>query len=217
MNLKKLMVMLTLFLSLLVLEADPKTETKHLAIQGGLGSVMYVDVHPIASQSQYYIMGMPFSVEDDLVDFNYGRYGRLVANISMLANSRFKIKVSAPDLSWIKNDSYEEESWNLPYILTFECDVSYYLVNSVTPINDNFIFAVKSVSANDTKPQSHSKVEIAPAGGDVSLFNDNVDYDSLVGNAEGRVYFKFAQNADIVKAPGGDYIADVIIELEPVE
>ena len=223
MRLKKLLAITIFFISSLSLFAvNWTTETKHLAIQGGLQEVMHVSVEPIASQSQSYIMGMPFSVEDTLVQFNYGQYGRLVANISMIANSKFKIVISAPDLAWNKEDSSTIDSWSLPYILTIESDVSYYTVNSVTPRNDNFVFAVKSTTADEVRPSSHTtstgiQITIYADNADVSLFNENVDYESLVGSAEGKVYFKFANNAKIAEAPDGDYTANVTIRLEPVE
>ena len=90
------------------------TLTKHIAIQGGYGAVIYVTADPIASQSQGYIMGMPFSIEDRLVQFDYQRYGRQVAQWSMMANSEYNIKVKAPDLEWIKNESYPDITEYVP-------------------------------------------------------------------------------------------------------
>lgn len=220
---------MSLFLVLIVLLAVDafaatynSTLTKHIAIQGGYGAVIYVTADPIASQSQGYIMGMPFSIEDRLVQFDYQRYGRQVAQWSMMANSGYNIKVKAPDLEWIKNDSYSDiTEYQIPYILTFESQSAYYTFSSTEPFYENKVFAIWSDGALKTAPASHtSDINVPIHDSDVpfSLFEEGegVDYGSIVGSADGVIYFKLADNADVVEAPGGDYEAHVQITVETI-
>ena len=63
--------LLFLFISSLVFAAtvqDTNT-SKYFKIQGASGKVIRATVSPIATQSTAFILGMPFDIEDDLVQF----------------------------------------------------------------------------------------------------------------------------------------------------
>ena len=216
---RRIFIISLLFLSLSSVFAEySATLTKHLTIQGGFREALYIQVVPIASQSQSYIMGMPFSIEDSLVQFGYSRYGRQVAQWSLLANEDFRIQIDAPDLEWLKNDSYPNiDNCELPYILTFEYQIAYYPVNSSSPQYETRRFAVRSEGASGNAPASHAGMTLNTydqATNGLNIFgNEAVDFGSFVGSVEGIIYFKFDENADISAAPGGDYNASVTIKV----
>lgn len=221
MSMRKVICLILISMISIMLFSATYTEvqTKHLAIQGGYGEAIFVDIIPIASQSQGYITGMPFSIEDALVQYDYNRYGRQVAQWSILSNSDFNIIIEAPDLSWVPNEEYTpaEGKDSLPYLLTFESNISYYSENSNQPSYENKVFAVRSDGAKGTQiPASHEKLsQIYDSNEPFNIFDgESVDYSSYVGSIEGIVYFKFAENADIEAAPGGDYIAQVKITVQ---
>ena len=156
---------------------------KYLAIQGGYGATMYVGISPIASQSQGYIMGMPFSIEDSLVQPAYERPGRQVALISINTNCDFKVEITAPDLSWIKNDDYQQESFVLPYYLTFELQVAYFKLNSIIPEYDTKRFYVGSdgtSQADDETFKGNTSMIIQRSGVSFSFMENDIDYSSFL-------------------------------------
>ena len=83
-----------------------------------LGATLFVNVVPLAAQTQSYIMGMPFSVDDALVAYDYGLEGRQIATWSILTNVPFTVSVNAEDLK------HTEQEKSLPYYLCFNYSLS---------------------------------------------------------------------------------------------
>lgn len=217
---KKVIVLVVLsicFLSYANAATQYSVNTKYLSIQGGYGDTLYVGVTPIAAQTQGYIMGMPFNIEDALVAWDYPRNGRQVALMSLNTNCDFNISVAAPALAL----NSTSESFSLPYYLVFELRVAYYMLNSNTPKFETKTFVVSSegtkVEDNSSfvsevsEPRLSSSEDIHESGSSFSFMDPDVDYGSFLGSMEGIIYFKFARSADIEGAPGGDYTANVVI------
>ena len=79
--------------------------SKPLELQAAYGQVAYVSVTPLPAQGQSYIQGMPFNIEESYVlstvyDSNEkpiilgSENGRLIANWSMITNTKVKLRIS---------------------------------------------------------------------------------------------------------------------------
>lgn len=203
-----------------------QVQTKRLSIQGGIDTTLFVNVVPLAAQTQSYIMGMPFSVDDALVAYDYGLEGRQIATWSILTNVPFTVSVNAGPLTHTTDQKYR-----LPYYLCFEYSLSYYGIDAANPSSINSIFVIKSTDNNDTveeMPDAYSKYgtykEIIHTNNEKITLIPSADYSShLVGSLDGMIYFKFAQNTMsqssrgdglLDSALGGDYVAQVTVTVE---
>ena len=105
------------------------TETsKYFKIQGASGAVIKATVSPISTQATSFIMGMPFDIEDDLVQYGVMQHGRAIANWSLVTNTSFLIKIKADLLA--SNNTYYDGTNNvkcyLPYYLKFGYNFGYF-------------------------------------------------------------------------------------------
>lgn len=200
-----------------------QVQTKKLSIQGGIDTTLFVNVVPLAAQTQSYIMGMPFSVDDALVAYDYGLEGRQIATWSILTNVPFTVSVNAEDLK------HTEQEKSLPYYLCFNYSLSYYEIDAANPSSINSIFVIKSTGNEDAgMPDAYLKYgtseEIIHTNNEKITLIPSADYSShLVGSLDGIIYFKFAQNTLskseggdglLDSAPGGDYVAKVTVMVE---
>lgn len=159
-------------------------------------------------------MGMPFSIEDSLVQKDYKLDGRQIAVWSMLSNTPYTIKATATDLVWEENIYYTNPSvTSLPYALIFNYRIAYYPKNSYEIAYDFGSFRVKSESNTVTYEDG---IDTYSSGIEFSISNDNVDFSYYVGSLEGIVFFKFCEGADIANAPGGDYHATLTLEVTSI-
>ena len=223
----KRFVILVLFVLLVssVLFGDANSvQSKRISVQGGVGTSLFIDVSPIASQSQAYIMGMPFNVDDTLVSYAYNRNGRQVASWSLLTNVPFSIKVDASDLA-------HNSGYTLPYYLCFVYSLSYYAIDAANPTARERAFVIRSEGNTDkSNPPAYSNIlsseeyySIYDSGVTFKLISD-VSYESrFVGTLDGLIYFKFGSATQqttssgvtlLEGAPGGDYSAIVTVTVE---
>lgn len=216
---KILFTIANIFLITCCLYAAKPIQTKRLSVQAGVDDTLYLEMVPIAAQSQAFMMGMPFNVDDELVSYGYARRGRQVASWSLLTNTPFKISVQAPDLKNVgQNSEYE-----LPYYLCFSYSLSYYEEGNANPTPVNSAFVIKSTGNTDRKIIDVDGIQVehsAFAGYKVMdsdsepftlVDNASSDGESFIGTLEGSIYFKFANAADTVNAAPGDYMATVIV------
>lgn len=215
-----ILVLLVLLVSSVLFGVANSVQSKRIGVQAGVGTTLFVNVSPIASQSQAYIMGMPFNVDDTLVSYGYNRNGRQVASWSLLTNVPFKIKVKADDLK-------HGTGYTLPYYLCFVYSLSYYAVDAANPTARERAFVIRSEGNKDTAiPPAYSNVlsaeeyySIYNSEDSFNLISD-VSYESrFVGTLDGLIYFKFGSATPGVqgllnKAPGGDYSALVTVTVE---
>lgn len=199
-------------------------QTKRLGVQAGVDETLYVSMVPIAAQSQAFIMGMPFSVDDSLVSYDYTRNGRQIATWSLLTNTEFEISVDADVLEHVDSDKAgENETVKLPYFLCFEYALSYFPVNSTEPISHQDAFVIRSEGSSSTStPVAYINYHVYESyngtDSDSNTFSilPNADYTSFIGTLEGSVYFKFTKDADPENAKGGDYTANVTLTVRSV-
>lgn len=220
-----ILILLVLLVSSVLFGVAVSVQSKRIGVQAGVGTTLFVNVSPIASQSQAYIMGMPFNVDDTLVSYGYNRNGRQVASWSLLTNVPFKIKVDAADLKHVTEDD------TLPYYLCFVYSLSYYAIDAANPTARERAFVIKSQGNTDTDtPPAYSNVlsaedyySIYNSGAPFNLISD-VSYESrFVGTLDGLIYFKFGSATQqttssgvtlLEGAPGGDYSAIVTVTVE---
>lgn len=220
------MIILFLFISssLFARSNSQSVQTKRLGVQAGVDETLYVSMVPIAAQSQAFIMGMPFSVDDSLVSYDYTRNGRQIAMWSLLTNTEFEISVDADVLEHVDSDKAgETEVVKLPYYLCFEYALSYFPVNSTEPISHQDAFVIRSEGSSSTsKPEAYRSYNVYESydgtDSDTNTFSilPNADYTSFIGTLEGSVFFKFAKDADPGNAKGGDYTANVTLTVRSV-
>lgn len=219
-----ILTLLVLLVSSVLFGVANSVQSKRIGVQAGVGTTLFVNVSPIASQSQAYIMGMPFNVDDTLVSYGYNRNGRQVASWSLLTNVPFSIKVEAADLK-------HGTEYTLPYYLCFVYSLSYYAVDAANPTARERAFVIKSEGNTDTAtPPAYSNVlsdeeyySIHNSGVSFNLISD-VSYESrFVGTLDGLIYFKFGSATQssssggqglLDKAPGGEYSALVTVTVE---
>lgn len=165
-------------------------------LQGAYGDVVSIDFDEIASQSQTYLIGMPFNILDQSVQYTDGP-GRIIARWSILTNTNFDIRLSI-DADKLHHET--QSSTPLDFILRFTYNLSYYIGGKpADPLSGNFEF--------DTSNNEETETVIPQ--------NTIPDTGSFIGSVEGLVYFKFkdGQEPIINAAPAGNYIADVKIQV----
>ena len=172
----------------------------------------------MAAQSEGYLSGMPFPLDDSSVRFTSSERGRPIAKWNVLANKRFLIDVKAEILHPASEDDEANKDKaaydnGLGYILKFVYNLSFYADKKVNTI-ENGELELKVPESNAVKVHTFSDKDI--------LTDVAIDVDSLVGSAEGTVYFKFDESTTAVienealyaALPDGNYTAKVIMTLK---
>ena len=176
-----------------------RTETKWFDIQGVYGETLSLSVDPIASQTLYYIAGMPFDILDDqVVASQLSSGGRQIAYFSIGANIPFVIEIQAGHMYHVDNRATKTKP--LEYNLTFKFNVS-------TPQGEG-------------KEQSFSLVSEEGTRREFVIAEDVESVDSgFLGVLDGGIYFCFTQEGeananDDNYAPDGEYVAEVVITVK---
>ena len=201
---RKAYLMIVAILMSVALHAITEPISDSFMIQAGYEEACSVVVHEIAAQSASYIGGMPFNIEEDLVQYHSDDVGRRIATIDIISNTRFRMTVTS-DGPMKHSDGMATVS-PLDYILTFQFLVGYYESGN---INENATTTVRYRSA----------------GGDTSwTIGASPDPDTFLGTVDGAIYFMFDQNASSFIAgsddntlPPGNYDSTVTITVEAVE
>lgn len=222
---KLLFLILSILLSsTLTLSAAYKGEmTRHFDLQAGYETASSITVTPIPAQSQSYIAGMPFSIEDELVT-GESELGREIASWTLLSNVDFNIIVSGS--GWNSNDpkmypvdesgerkkhlnadGIESIYKGLDYYLTFRFQLGY--------VKDG-----KEYSSPVTDFEYHS----ADGSTTYNTLTDGYGYEdglnSFIGTVNGSIFFRFDEQSSLrIKdeqdpLPEGDYLAYITITLE---
>ena len=187
----------------------PVTEVRSdsFTLQAGYDDVAAIYIEPIAAQSATYIAGMPFNIEDQIVQFSNGGRGRTIAYFSVLSNTNCKISVYANNLKWQEGTGgvSAASSEDLSYILNFDYKVAY-------TSSDGSV----EYSPNDTGFQIRSGV----ANEGASLFTGIIPENSYLSILDGQVSFMFDSDTsnrirnDAESVPAGLYTGSVVITLE---
>ena len=200
--------------------------SKYFKIQGASGAVLRTTVSPISTQSTAFIMGMPFDIESDLVQYGVMQNGRTIANWSLVANTGFTMKIKADLLksAGTYNNGAEDVNCYLSYLLKFTYNFGYFDLsgNSLSESgefsidNENGIVKYKDpVTGSSTEKglsaDGYLGFQFLPSG---------IATHGLSGSVNGDIYFMFTEtSSDTIKnhgelVPVGDYSADVTIILE---
>lgn len=211
---KMVLSILAIILILLPLSAvqTQMVTSRPLELQAAYGEVTALSITRIAAQSEMYMIGMPFDIEDNFVQYGATEQGREIAKWSILSNTKFKIQIiSASPLKHISNEGEE-----LSYILTFDYDMGYVDIagNRVESDDHEFWFE------NGDTPDVSENGEIIDGIFQFSLLNvDGMAGSSYIGSVEGSIYFMFTEeSSEIIKndiddtdLPVGNYSATVTI------
>lgn len=204
--------------------------SKPLELQAAYGKVAYVSVTPIPAQGQSYIQGMPFNIEESYVlstitDENGkvipgSENGRLIANWSLISNTKVKLRISVNPMKHVSEDSD-----SLNYYLHFTYLAGYTNASGdEIPLNTEYF----NIPMKDNDPVTVVRIdantyEVDPFA-EVSADFSNEENMSYIGSLDGGIYFQFDENsteliykekgnADSTSIPAGNYTAEVLVEL----
>ena len=226
---KKLLLSIIFSISIVAaLSAISNPVTKPFKIQGGSGTVLHISIIPTSTQATSFLMGMPFDIEEDLVQYGKMKDGRSIAKWSMVANTDFKIKVSAGLLTSEETYQLSKDSETLyaelPYIMKFEYSFGYYdQSGNISDLSGSFSLNNETGNGSYVNPETGTSTDVTWAP-DKSFVYDilpsNIDSSGLSGSVDGQIYFMFTENSTYrIKnegdtVPVGDYYAYVTVTLE---
>lgn len=226
---KKLLLSIIFSISIVAaLSAISNPVTKPFKIQGGSGTVLHISIIPTSTQATSFLMGMPFDIEEDLVQYGKMKDGRSIAKWSMVANTDFKIKVSAGLLTSEETYQLSKDSETLyaelPYIMKFEYSFGYYdQSGNISDLSGSFSLNNETGNGSYVNPETGTSTDVTWAP-DKSFVYDilpsNIDSAGLSGSVDGQIYFMFTENSTYrIKnegdtVPVGDYYAYVTVTLE---
>ena len=222
---RKILLTFILFIiiSSVLLGAVTPATSKAVKIQGASGSVLHVSITPLSTQSTSFLLGMPFDIEEDLVQYGVMKEGRIIAKWSMVANTRFNLSVKA-DLLTSKNTYGDNIHAELPYIMRVYYSFGYYvsaneisshtgylLLNNETGLGSIIDESGAVESTVTWTPDQWFKYDFMP---------DDIYKKGLSGSVDGNITFMFTEQStkrisdypDTV--PAGNYSATVTIKLE---
>lgn len=210
---RRFFLLIILLLSCSAVFAATKTQTKGISIQAGYQDFADLRITPIASQSEAYLIGMPFNIEENYVQYNADSSGRVIARWSVLSNARFTLEIT--EISPLINTTDKVSNIELPYILTFDYDISY----SMDGIDNNSLSGFwRVVYGDDTTYRfilpsqvvSSENFFIGSVAGNISfMFQDEMELDGVTRKV-----------TDVVRsddAPPGSYYALVKITIKTEE
>ena len=203
--------------------------SKPFKIQGGSGSVLHINITPISTQATSFLMGMPFDIEEDLVQYGKMKSGRSIANWSMIANTDFVLKVKAglltSDGTYTPVGSSDAVHAEIPYILEFDYSFGFYDKNgSIDNLTGYFSLNNETGSGSYINPETGATTNVTWTTDKAFVFDilpSDIDSKGLLrGAVDGQIYFMFTENGtDRIKnqgktVPVGDYNAYVTVTLE---
>lgn len=224
---KKKICSLVLFvlLAFTLFASDDKITTRPIALQAGFDVVTAIYVERIPSQTESYLQGMPFNIEDPQVQYiaSEDATGRRIASWSVLSNTPFSLIFELEPLKPVLPSGGESVT-PLPYILTFEYILSYGY-ESTNYVDSKFILDM-GAKASTLAAYDKTTAGEETANGNVVFAVDITENlstsEGFIGNLDGGVYFMFtkesseklaaADSAEIY--PYGSYEATVKIWVE---
>lgn len=229
-------IMISVLILLIATSLFAETKTSMLQLQGAYGEAMNMSINPIAAQTESFLSGMPFNIEEKFVQYNANSDGRAIATWNVLSNTKFNIYVKADDMAPVDQKNYNP-SVSLSYILTFSYDLSY----------PGAVFDGEGSFSITSGPNDHSWEKTSPTTeisvvdetygnngngtfykinlfGDTTLFGSKLGAgEGYTGSIDGRVFFKFTQASSTALSdnagdyPAGDYKATVVFFIEGVD
>ena len=210
---KRTMILVLMLLCVTSLCFAAKEYKKEIKIQGGYDAVASISVTPIPSQAESYKIGMPFAIDDPSVQQGASARGRLIANWSILANFPMLIDVEAEVMHHSSENELANYEHGLGYRLVFVYSLSY-TKDGVESHIPNAFFPIP-VPKGSAKTVTVSNIDL--------LGGQTIEKDSLVGSADGEVFFTFDESTtnniiknptEFEKLPNGNYIANVTLKMK---
>lgn len=213
---KKIVVLIILFIlveSFLCAEYVSEDMTKDFTLQAGYGTVLQIEMEEIPAQTNLYVAGMPFNIEDFQVQYAETEHGREIATWRLLSNTTdFRLSITGEPLYWTGDST--KQTGVLDFILNIQYVLGYYLPDG-------------SISSNNVRWIEYRTEDEQPFV--VNLLEGvQVAKDTFIGSVNGSVFFEFTpsssqsilndmENTDAESTyPPGNYVADVIFKLEVI-
>ena len=222
---RKILLTFILFiiLSSMFLGAVTPATSKAVKIQGASGSVLHVSITPLSTQSTSFLLGMPFDIEEDLVQYGVMKEGRIIAKWSMVANTRFNLSVKA-DLLTSENTYGDKIHAELPYIMRVYYSFGYYVSANEISSHTGYLLLNNETGLGSIVDESGSVESTVTWTTDkwfkYDFMPDDIYKKGLSGSVDGNITFMFTEQStkrisdypDTV--PAGNYSATVTIKLE---
>ena len=222
---RKILLTFILFiiLSSMFLGAVTPATSKAVKIQGASGSVLHVSITPLSTQSTSFLLGMPFDIEEDLVQYGVMKEGRIIAKWSMVANTRFNLSVKA-DLLTSKNTYGDNIHAELPYIMRVYYSFGYYVSANEISSHTGYLLLNNETGLGSIIDESGAVESTVTWTTDkwfkYDFMPDKIYKSGLSGSVDGNITFMFTEQStkrisdypDTV--PAGNYSATVTIKLE---
>ena len=232
---KRFVCILILFLLSVTLYAETKTSV--IELQGAYGVALNMNITPIAAQTESFISGMPFNIEEEFVKYQPNSDGRAIATWNVLSNTKFDIYIKADNMvPVLEPDSTYTPEVPLSYILTFSYNLSYPDLTGfdgagsfwlTSGVNNSFGSTAASTTEITVVEDIEYGESLSGTFYKINLFNSdsfNDEFEGFTGSVDGRIFFKFTEDA--TKAiegdndpsnyvyPVGDYTASVTFFVE---
>ena len=222
---RKILLTFILFIiiSSVLLGAVTPATSKAVKIQGASGSVLHVSITPLSTQSTSFLLGMPFDIEEDLVQYGVMKEGRIIAKWSMVANTRFNLSVKA-DLLTSENTYGDKIHAELPYIMRVYYSFGYYVSANEISSHTGYLLLNNETGLGSIVDESGSVENTVTWTTDkwfkYDFMPDDIYKKGLSGSVDGNITFMFTEQStkrisdypDTV--PAGNYSATVTIKLE---
>lgn len=207
--------------------------TRPIILQGAYEKVLSVSVTPISSASESFVIGMPFNIEDDSVQYNESdsAFGRRIATWSFMSNStNFNIAISGTPMMPINKP---EGSIALDYQMGFAFDMSYTPASggSSRNVSGGILFSTCDTKIYGQEIKAGEQLIFSGTSLGVDSFQSLLSSagafeNGVVGSEGGGIYFRFSKEASTaiyaakgnstVEIPKGEYSADVIITISGI-
>ena len=224
-----IIIILTIISIFIISSAVVNPASRPFKIQGAVGEELRLNITALSTQSTSFVMGMPFDIEEDLVQYGAMKDGRAIATWSMTSNCPFIIKVNAGKLtSENQKSSTNTSKAFLTYILKFEYNFGYYnKFGSIERNEGSFSINNKGLNGEYFDIETNSSVAvIADPEGWITydIMPSTVAITGLSGSIDGKIYFMFTQDSSNLivgnlgkiegDVPAGNYSALVRVLVE---
>lgn len=220
-------------ISILPVSLFAETKTAGIELQGAYGVALNMNINAIAAQTESFLSGMPFNIEEQFVQYQPNSDGRAIATWNVLSNSKFNIYIKADNMVNPTAEVYNPKT-ALSYILTFSYNLSYPGSSSESSSGSFWLTSGSTMAygaTNSTTQISTEEygIEGASIPSDVvfykiNLFSSESDFPDFntgfTGSVDGRIFFKFTEPASnaLTSSPGdypvGNYTASVTFFVE---
>lgn len=175
--------------------------SRAIQLQGAYREVVSLDFEEIAAQTQAYLIGMPFNIQDQTVQSSAGE-GRVISRWNIITNTPFTLRLSSEGMFHEDDLVDKQDADALHFNLKFSYNLSYYINGVAQSSEASFTYDSTNVTTDG--------ISLVPAGA-------VPDSSTFIGSVDGLVYFKFVTSSSDIDNdktyPPGKYYADVKVEV----